>query len=162
MTTVSWILLALVAFLIILGGLGSTGAAYFGDGSADVIVGTTSLSDLPIDREVANALRGRRGTAAALALGFGVLLMAVTLGPYRRGAVWAWWAILASTGVTAGVILLRVPTLGIVQGTYSVVGFLLVLAALLLDAGRLRRGGARSGEEASTTLSDGAEGVPPR
>jgi hypothetical protein len=154
MKTVSWILLAVVAFLVILGGAASISVAYFGDGSNDVIVGTTSLRDLPVDPQIANALRGRRGTAAALALGFGILLMAVIVGPYRRGEVWAWWAIGISTLAASAAILLRVPTLGLVQGTSSVVGFLVVLAALLLDAGRLKGEKASAGEPSTQTSGD--------
>ena len=63
MRTVSWVLLAIVAVLLILGGLSSLTIAYFGAASSDVITGSTSLQDLNITPEAATALRGRRGTA---------------------------------------------------------------------------------------------------
>src|SRR5262245_66387285 len=49
------------------------------------------------------------------------LFLAITLGPYRRGDVWAWWALLAGILVVSGLILLRVPLLGIQLGTAAAV-----------------------------------------
>ena len=138
MKTASWILLTVVALLIVLPSMGSTFIAYFGAASNDVITGSTTLEDLQINEEAATALRGRRGTAAAFGLGFATLLLFVILGPYRKGALWAWWAILCSTAVVAGLMLLRIPALGTSQGA-TTGGILLVavLVGLLLDVRRL-------------------------
>lgn len=140
MRILSWILLTLVMALTILAGLGSVTIAYFGDPSGDLIVGSTTLQSLDIQDEVKDALRGRRGTAAAFALGYSCLMLFVILGPYRKGAKWAWWAILVSSVVTGGVMLLRIIPLGIMQGA-SVGGIMLlvVIPALLLDSKRLMK-----------------------
>lgn len=45
------------------------------------------------DSGVATALLGIRGTSAAYGAAFGVLFLAVVLGPYRRGDAWAWKAL---------------------------------------------------------------------
>jgi hypothetical protein len=88
---------------------------------------------------VATAVRARRATAAAYAAGFATLFLAITLGPYRRGDVWAWWELAAGTVVVAVLILLRVPFLGVRLGAPAA---LLQLAAvglgLALDASRMR------------------------
>ncbi len=134
MKTISWILLTILAVLIVLGGLSSLSIAYFGAASSDIITGSTSLQDLQISPQVAKALRGRRATAAAFALGFGVLLLFVILGSYRRGAGWAWWAVLVSILGVCVVVLLRVIVLGTFQGA-GTAGLILLLAipALLLQ-----------------------------
>ncbi len=78
MKTASWILLALVGALTLLGSLGSIGPA--------------SLAELSAGRpDVATAVRARRATAAAYGAGFATLLLLIARGPYRRGDVWAWW-----------------------------------------------------------------------
>ena len=71
--------------------------------------------------DVAIAVRARRATAAAYGAGFATLFLAITLGPYRRGDVWAWWALFAGILVVSGLILLRVPLLGIQLGTAAAV-----------------------------------------
>src|SRR5712691_6133267 len=91
--TVSWVLLAIVGALTALGALGSAGLAL--GGGRDQI-GPTTVDQLAAGREpVATALRARRLTAAAYAAAFGVMLLFVAAVPYRRGDVWAWWAVLA-------------------------------------------------------------------
>lgn len=138
MRTVSWIILLIVTLLMLLGSAASLGIAYFGSSDADVITGTTKLSDLEISDDVALALRGRRGTAAALGLGYGLLLLFVVIGPYRQGAVWAWWAILCAGVAVGGGMLLRLVSLGIVQGATTGGAMLLVMIpALLLDIKRI-------------------------
>src|SRR6266571_3947486 len=110
MKTVSWALLAVVGSLTLALSLVSAAVAYRGSGDR---IGTVGLPELAAGREeVATALRARRATAAAYAAGFGTLFVAVALGPYRRGDVWAWWALLGATLVHSGVSLLRVPLLG--------------------------------------------------
>jgi hypothetical protein len=147
MKTASWIILVIVGALTLLGSLFSLGLAY---GSARDQIGPASLADLSVGRlEVATALRARRATAAAYAAGFATLFLAITLGPYRRGEVWAWWALSAGTLVVSVLILLRVPFLGIQLGVpAAVTGAGTALATLLqlgmvglglaLDVSRLR------------------------
>lgn len=143
MRTASWILLTLVTLLIALGGLGSTFIAYFGAPSADAITPSMTLESLQVGEETATALRGRRGTAGAFAIAFASLLLFVILGPYRKGSLWAWWAILCSTSLLAGFAALRIIALGTSQGV-STYGILLavVVIGLLLDVKRLTSGGA--------------------
>lgn len=134
MRTVSWILLTILAVLIVLGSLSSLTIAYFGAATSDIITGSVSLQDLQVSPQVANALRGRRATAAAFAMGFGALLLFVLLGPYRKGAGWAWWAVLVSILAVCVVMLLRVIVLGTFQGAGEA-GLILLVAipALLLQ-----------------------------
>jgi hypothetical protein len=138
MRTISWILLTILSVLIVLGSLSSLSIAYFGAASSDIISGSTSLQDLQVSPQVAKALRGRRGTAAAFALGFGTMLLFVILGPYRKRAGWAWWAVLVSILAISVVILIRIVALSIVQGGFTALVILLVaIPALILDvAGR--------------------------
>ncbi|HET8644431.1 MAG TPA: hypothetical protein VFO85_03005, partial [Vicinamibacteria bacterium] len=98
--------------------------------------------------DVATGVRARRGTAAAYASAYAVLFLFVVLVPYRRGEVWAWWAVLAGALTIALLTWLRVPLLHTRLGAGA--GSVLLGATalgLLLDAGRLRaprvdRGGA--------------------
>ena len=146
MKTASWVILLVVGALTLLGSLVSLGLAY---GAARDQIGPASLAELSVGRpEVATAVRARRATAAAYAAGFATLFLAITLGPDRRGDVWAWWALLAGTLVVSVLILLRVPFLGIrlgatpaVTGAGTALTTLVQLAVvglgLALGAGRL-------------------------
>lgn len=139
--TASWILLTLLGTLTLLGSLASVTVAYFADAENDVIgAGMTTLAELTADRQdVQVALRARRGTAAAYGVGYAVLFLILVLIPYRRGEVWAWWAILVGTLLSAGIILLRVPTLDTNLGLVAATAPLgVVVLALVMDAGRLR------------------------
>ncbi|HVN78755.1 MAG TPA: hypothetical protein VMW38_07140 [Terriglobia bacterium] len=119
MKTTSWIILVIVGALMLIGSLGSLGLAY---SSTRDQIGPASLDELSAGRpEVATALRARRATAAAYAAGFATLFLAITLGPYRRGDVWAWWALAVGTLVVSVLILLRVPFLGIQLGSTAAV-----------------------------------------
>jgi hypothetical protein len=140
MKTASWIILVVVGTLTLLGGLGSLGVAYI---SARDQVGTASLTELSVGRpEVATAVRARRATAAAYAAGFATLFLAIILGPYRRGDVWAWWVLAAGTLVVSVLILLRIPFLGTLLGAPPALLQLVVAGVgLALGAGRL--GGGR-------------------
>ncbi len=137
MKTASWIILVVVGALMLLGSLVSLGIAY---GSTQDQIGPASLADLSVGRpEVATAVRARRATAAAYAAGFATLFLAITLGPYRRGDVWAWWALAAGTLVVSVLILLRVPFLGIRLGASAALVQLVVVGlGLALGAGRMR------------------------
>jgi hypothetical protein len=119
MKTASWILLTLAGVLTLLGSLVSLGVAY---GSAEDRLGPVTLTELASGRpEVATAVRARRATAAAYGAGFATLFLAITLGPYRRGDIWAWWALLGGMLIVSSLILLRVPFLGIRLGTPTAV-----------------------------------------
>jgi hypothetical protein len=129
MKTASWIILVVVGALILLGSVVSLGLAY---GSPQDQIGPVSLAELSVGRpEVAIAVRARRATAAAYAAAFATLFLVITLGPYRRGDVWAWWALLAGTLVVSVLTLLRIPFLGIQLGA-PVAGSALVSALVQL------------------------------
>lgn len=137
MKTASWIILVVAGGLTLLGSLVSLGVAY---GSARDQIGPASLTELAGGRpEVATAVRARRATAAAYAAGFATLFLAIVLGPYRRGDVWAWRALAAGTLVVAVSTLLRIPLLGTSMGA-ATGGILLAVVGLglALGAGRLR------------------------
>src|SRR5262245_58399939 len=146
MKKASWIILTVVGALTMVGSLVSLAVAY--TSIADQI-GPATLAELSAGRpEIAIAVRARRATAAAYGAGFATLFLGITLGPYRRGDVWAWWAILAGTLVVSGLIILRVPLLGIELGaTAAVTGAGTAVASLVqatvaglglaLGAGRL-------------------------
>jgi hypothetical protein len=138
--TVSWALVALAAVLTLLASLVSFGVAYRGAGD-EFGVGGPKLSDVASwNPEVATAIRARRATASAYATGWSLLLLLVTLLPYRRGERWAWWAILAATVVPAALSLLRIPFLNTRLGASTVlIQAGVVVLGLLLDVGRLRR-----------------------
>ena len=140
MKTASWIILVVVGGLTLLGSLVSVGRAYI---SASDRIGTASLTELSVGRpEVATAVRARRATSAAYAAGFATLFLMITLGPYRRGDVWAWWALLAGTCVVSVLTVLRVPILGIWSGAQAAL-IQLVVAGIGLALGAGRLGGSR-------------------
>jgi len=120
MKTASWVILGVVGVLTLLGSLFSVGIAYAS--LMEDKIGPATLTELSAGRpELATAVRARRATAAAYGAGFATLFLAITLGPYRRGDVWAWWALLAGTLVVSVLILLRVPFLGINLGAPTAV-----------------------------------------
>jgi hypothetical protein len=140
MRIASWVLLALVGSLNLLGSLGSSFVAYQ---SGQDQFGKVSLSELAAGRpEVATALRARRGTAAAWSAGFATMFLFIVLGPYRRGDVWAWWALLAGALVVSLLYLARIPFLGTTAGA-AAGGTLIgtVIVGLLLDVRRLLKSG---------------------
>ena len=139
--TASWVLLGLVATLVLFGSLASAWLAYVGDPSMDVFgEGGPSVQDVSGWRaDVGTAVRARRGTAAAYASGFALLFLVIALVPYRRGDVWAWWALLGGALLVALLTWLRVPLLGTRLGAGAGAGLLGATGlGLLLDAGRLR------------------------
>lgn len=139
MRTASWIVLAIVGVLFLLGGAVSTYIAYSGAEDNLLPGGPTVEQAEAVHPGLGNALRGRRATAAAFALAYAVLFLSVVFGPYRRGEVWAWWALLASSAVLGIVIMLRVPALGTRLGAATgLIQLAVVLVGLLLDLRRLR------------------------
>jgi len=143
MRTASWILLVLVGGLTLLGALASVSFGYWSSEWGQDQIGSVSLHDLAADHEdVATAIRARRGTAAAFAAAFATLFVWIIVGPYRRGEVWSWWAILCGTLVYVLISAVRIPFLGTRAGV-DVAGIMLaaVVVGLLLDVKRLRAAG---------------------
>ena len=139
MRTASWVLLAVAGALMLLGGLASTFTAYSGAEDSLLPGGPTVDAVESVHPGLGNALRGRRATAAAFAVAYATLFLFVVLGPYRRGDVWAWWALVAASAALGLVIMLRVPLLGTRLGAATgLIQLAVVLVALLLDVGRLR------------------------
>jgi hypothetical protein len=143
MKKASWILLTVVGVAITLLSLVSAVHAYrtrddYGIGGARVsrVAGG--------DAGVATALRGIRGTSAAYGAAYGVLFLAIVLGPYRRGDAWAWMALLVAGLTQFVIVLLRVPILGTQLGVApAATQTVLLVVGLLLDVGRLRESGRR-------------------
>jgi hypothetical protein len=148
MRTASWVLLALVGVATLSLSLLSAARAY---GTYHDRMGGVRVSELSTGRpDVETAVRSRRATAAAYGAGFATLFVLISVGPYRRGEPWAWWALLVGMLVVSVLILLRVPLLdtgwsgssggGTAAG--SLTQLLLVGLGLALGAGRLRQRGA--------------------
>ena len=146
MKTASWVLLALAGVATLLLSLVSAARAY---GTYTDSIGGVSVRELSAGRpDVDTAVRARRATAAAYGAGFATLFLLISVGPYRRGDVWAWWALLVGMLVVSVLILLRVPLLGtglsgsVGGGTArgSLTQLLMVGVGLALGAGRLRKG----------------------
>ncbi len=148
MKTASWALLALIGFATLSLSLLSAARAY---GTYVDRVGGVKASELSAGRpEVETAIRARRATAAAYGAGFGALFLLISIGPYRRGDVWAWWALFVGMLTVSAVVLLRVPLLGTglggsfgggtASGALTQLG--VVGVGLALGAGRLRAGRA--------------------
>jgi hypothetical protein len=142
MKKASWILLTVLGVVITLLSLVSAVHAY--RTRDDYGIGHSRVSKVAAgDAGVATALRGIRGTSAAYGAAFGVLFLAIVLGPYRRGDVWAWKALLAAGVTQCVLVLLRIPILDTQLGVSPAVNQLVILVAgLLLDVGRLK-GSAR-------------------
>src|SRR5205814_5333034 len=143
MKKASWILLTVVGVAITLLSLVSAVHAY--RTSDDYGIGDSRVSKVAGgDAGVATALRGIRGTSAAFGAAYGVLFLAIVLGPYRRGEVWAWKALLIAGLTQCVIVLLRIPILGTQLGvSAAATPIVLLVVGLLLDVGRLRGAGAR-------------------
>jgi hypothetical protein len=150
MKTASWVLLATVGVVTLLYSLLQVSRGY---GTYNERLGGVRVSELAAGRpEVETAVRARRATAGASATGFATLFLLITVIPYRRGEVWAWWALLVGMLVFSVLVLLRIPLLGTSTadsfGGGTALGalnlLLIVGVGLALGSGRLRR--ARSGD----------------
>ena len=131
--TVSWILLAIVGGLSLLFSLASAYVAYGGARDEFGRNGPTVADVAEWNPQVAKAISGRRGTAAAYAAGYSLLFLVIVLLPYRQGQLWSWWALLGASVLTSGMMLLRVPLLDhrLGAGT-AAVQLALVIVALAL------------------------------
>ena len=138
MKKASWIVLTVAAVAFILISLVSAIHAY--NKSDDYGIGGTRVSRVAAEREtVATALRGIRGTSAAFATAWGVLYLAIVIVPYRRGEVWAWWALLAGSTTVLAICLLRIPFLDTTLGVSAAASqFAWTIVGLLLDVRRLK------------------------
>jgi hypothetical protein len=138
MRTASWVLLTIVGVAIVGFSLLSAVTAYHAP-QRDELVPNVTLDNVALADDLRAAVRARRGTASAYSAAFGALLLAVALGPYRRGDVWCWWGILVSLSLLFLVTLLRWPTLGTERGIGSAATLLGIgVVALLLDRNRIR------------------------
>ena len=130
----SWVILLVVSAAIVLLSAQSLRIAY--TGKADSLTREYTLTQIGEQGgdEAVKAFRGRRATAATWALAFGLLSIAVTLGPYRRGERWAWWALLISVGLSQFLSLIRAIALATTVGA-GAPGILLAFVLLALLAG---------------------------
>jgi bacteriorhodopsin len=129
--TVGWLLILLVGLLITLGGLASMAEAY--RATEDRIAGV-SLADLAkLSPDLPNAIRGRRATAASLAITSGLLVCWIAATVYKRGEKWAWYALLSSLGIGSILSILRIPLLGLSSGVGApaVMGGVMLVALLI-------------------------------
>src|SRR6186713_299613 len=141
MKTASWLILAFAGLVTLALSVLQVVRAY-GTSYDDRIVDVRISELAPGRPEVEVAIRARRATAGAYGAGFGALFLMIAVGPYRRGDVWAWWALLTGMLLVSVLILLRVPFLdtglgGSVGGgtaSGSVYQLLMVGLGLALDA----------------------------
>ena len=135
MRTASWVLLTIVGSVTLLISFLSASLAYRGD----YPIGGVGISEVAANRpEVLTGLRGIRGTSAAYAAAYAMLLLAIVLGPYRRGEVWAWWAIFAAITTLMSLVLLRVAFLDTRAGVgAAAIPVGVAFVGLLLDVRRL-------------------------
>ena len=142
MKKASWILLTVLGGAITFFSLVSAFHAY--RTTDDYPIGGLRVSKVAGgDAGVETALRGIRGTSAAFATAYGVLFLAIVLGPYRRGEVWAWKALLIAGLTQCVIVLLRIPILGTQLGVSAATTPIVILVVgLLLDV-RLLKGPAR-------------------
>src|SRR5262249_39347431 len=138
MNKASWIALTVGGVAITLLSLVSAAHAY--RTTDDYGIGGMRVSKVAGgDAGLETALRGIRGTSAAYGAAFGVLFLAVVLGPYRRGDVWAWRALLVAALTQCVLVLLRIPILGTQLGVApALIQVSILVVGLLLGAGRLR------------------------
>jgi hypothetical protein len=139
MKKASWIILTVGGIAITLVSLVSAVHAY--RTSDNYGIGASSVSKVAGgDAGLATALRGIRGTSAAYGAAYGVLVLAIVLGPYRRGDTWAWKALLVAGLTQFVLVLLRIPILGTELGVSPALtqtGILVL--GLLLGVGRFKR-----------------------
>jgi hypothetical protein len=139
MKTASWVLLAVTGALILILSLLSLYIAYSGARDEFGQGGPTVDDVRSWNPEIATAIRARRGTAASFAAAYAVLVLAIVIGPYRRGDAWAWWALLAGAVTLALLAIARIPLMGTRLGAFTgVIPLVVTVVALLLDVRRLK------------------------
>jgi len=127
--TIGWVMLVIMGALLAVGGVESLLIAYRGTGP--LVAGMSSQDLAAVKGELPNALRGRRATAATLALTSGLLVAWIAAVPFRRGERWSWWALLSSVGLGGLGSILRVPMLETRAGAGVAVVFLVWLILAL-------------------------------
>ena len=132
----SWVILLILSAFIAAASAASMSNAYFGPTDELTPNGVTleQIRAAGGERgdEAVKAFRGRRATAATWALGAALLSIFVVVIPYRRGQRWAWWALLASIGLSQLLSLARAVALGTTFGTGTPAIILSVLLIGLL------------------------------
>lgn len=133
----SWVILLVVSGAIALFSAQSLWIAY--TGRPDGLTREYSIAQIQEQGgdQAVKAFRGRRATAATWALGYALLAIAVTWIPYRRGEKWAWWALLASLGLSQFLSLIRAIMLVTGEGL-NTPAILLAFSLLALLAGAPR------------------------
>lgn len=136
----SWVILLVLSGAMVLLSVNSLWIAYTGKpDSLTREVSLTQIGEQGGDQAV-KAFRGRRATAATFALGYGLLALFVIWIPYRRGERWAWWALLASLGISQLLSLARAIMLVTTAGTGTPAVILaFVLLGLMAGAPRMFR-----------------------
>jgi hypothetical protein len=134
----SWVILLVVSGAIVLFSAQSLWITYTGgqDGLTKEYT-LTQIGEQGGDQAV-KAFRGRRATAATWAMGYALLAIAVIWMPYRRGEKWAWWALLASLGLSQLLSLARAIALATTGGlTTPAILLAFILLGLLAGAQRM-------------------------
>lgn len=139
--TASWVLITFFTGVVLLFSVSSAYLAYSG---GDYPIAGEPVADVAAGRQAIEVgLRASRGTAAAYAVGFSALMLGIAIGPYRQGTRWSWWTLLVANLALLATTAARVPALGTSLGVgAATTQTVLVVVALLLDAGRLRSSGA--------------------
>lgn len=126
---IAWITLLVFGILMSIAGIGSLAEAYRG---ADPFLAGVSYDQLAtFNPEIPNMLRGRRATAASLAVTCGILLCWIAATAFRRREKWSWYALLSAFGLGSVLSILRVPLLGYRAGAESAGVFLVILLIAL-------------------------------
>lgn len=134
---ISWVILVIVAFLILLGSFASLANAYSSRSESIGTVTTDQIRSLGGDDAV-HQFKARRVTAATWSLAFAILFGWVVVGPYRQGSKWAWWAMLVSLGLSQLLSMARAPLLGTESGVgTSAVALAFLLIGLLAGVPRI-------------------------
>ena len=132
-------ILAVVGIGLLLLSFVSMGQAYFNNYTIGGSDGPSVKEIGAGDEQLVKGLRGIRGTSAAYAGAFAALFLAIVFGPYKRGDVWAWWALMAASSLFAAMVLLRLVFVGTTLGVGAATGqVFLTIVGLLLDVSRLR------------------------
>ncbi len=127
--SIAWIVLLVFGILMSITGIGSLAEAY--RGADPFLAGVTYDQLATLNPEIPNMLRGRRATAASLAVTCGVLLCWIAATAFRRREQWSWYALLSAFGLGSILSILRVPVLGYRAGAETAGVFLAILVITL-------------------------------
>ncbi len=127
--SIAWIVLLVFGILISLMGIGSLFEAY--RGTDPFLAGVNYDQLAALNPEIPNMLRGRRATAASLAVTCGMLLCWIAATAFRQREKWSWYALLSAFGLGSILSILRVPVLGYRAGAEVAGVFLIILVITL-------------------------------